>query len=54
MSYYNSDAGIFEPAVDKFGVDIDLDYIGKSSKTKLSLVDPVNINFTLSLAGCIY
>jgi hypothetical protein len=26
LSYYNSDAGFFEPAIDRFGVGIDMDY----------------------------
>jgi len=31
LSYYNSDAGFFEPAIDGFGVEIDMDFLGKSS-----------------------
>lgn len=53
LSYYNSDAGFFEPAIDRFGVDIDMDYIGKSSKTKINLADPININFTIGFADCV-
>jgi hypothetical protein len=53
LSYYNSDAGFFEPAIDRFGVGIDMDYQGKSSITKINLADAININFTIGFADCI-
>jgi hypothetical protein len=53
LSYYNSNAGFFEPAIDKFGVAVTMDYKGKASITKIDLNDPVKINFTIGLAECI-
>jgi len=30
LSYYNSDVGCFEPAIDRFGVDVEIESVGKS------------------------
>lgn len=30
INYYNSDVGFFEPAIDRFGVDVEIESVGKS------------------------
>ena len=52
LNYYNSDAGFFQPAIDRFGVDVEIESVGKSKKIKLHLADPINMNFTIGLIDC--
>ena len=39
LNYYNSDVGFFEPAIDRFGVDVEIESVGKSKKIKL-IIEP--------------
>ena len=35
LNYYNSDAGFFQPAIDRFGVDVEIESVCKT-KNKIT------------------
>lgn len=53
VDYFNANLGFYEPAIEKFAFMCRLSQRGKNNETKVVLVEPLNINFTVDLATSI-
>ena len=53
LYYFNASKGYWEPAVEHFGVAVNLSRVGKVSVQNVKLPDPININVSVYLAAVI-
>lgn len=51
MNYFNAPVGFWEPAIEKFLISVKLFGNGKAFKQAIEIVDPLNINISVGLAG---
>lgn len=51
MQYFNAPVGIWEPAIEKFAIEVELLGNGKANKQIIKIADALNINVSVGLAG---
>ena len=53
VNYFNAQAGYYEPAIDTFEMEYQVNTNGLSNETKINIPYPINVNVTLDFATCL-
>lgn len=54
LYYFNSEKGYWEPAIERFTINVLLKRVGKLNSQTILLPDPLNINISVHLGGVIH